>query len=104
MKEHKDKLSADDVKKVEAALEAAKKALSEDNAEKIKSTMEELQQAAFKIGEAMYKAASGTPPAGDPQAGAGDSGPTADESAKATSGGAPKKDENVVDAEFEETK
>ncbi|MBI4411075.1 MAG: molecular chaperone DnaK [Deltaproteobacteria bacterium] len=97
LKEHKDKLSEDDVKKVESALDGAKKALSEDAAERIKSTMEELQQAAFKIGEAMYKAASGTPPGGD-------TGPAGAESKGDTSGEAPKKDENVVDAEFEETK
>ncbi|MBI2340351.1 MAG: molecular chaperone DnaK [Deltaproteobacteria bacterium] len=100
LKEHKDKLPADDAKKVESALEAAKKALSEDNAERIKATMEELQQAAFKIGEAMYKAASGPGRASGPSADAGgEGGSTTDESAKT-----PKKDENVVDAEFEETK
>lgn len=93
LKEHRDKLAAEDVTKIESALEAVKKAITDNDLEKIKSTMEDLQQASFKIGEAMYKAAGatgaeasaapGTPPTGEPEG---------------------KKDENVVDAEFEETK
>ncbi len=107
LKEHKDKLEAADVTKVEEALAAVKKALADENAEKIKTGMEELQQASFKIGEAMYKAAStgsgdaaGGPTAGgdagaDP--GAGGDGTTPPKSDK-------KDDDNVVDAEFEESR
>jgi len=92
LKEHKDKLAADDVKKVEEALEAAKKAVESEDGEKIKKAAEDLQQAAFKIGEAMYKAAG----AGAPGAEGG--APGADAGAEA------KKDDNVVDADFEESK
>lgn len=94
LKEHKDKLPADEVAKIEAAKDAAKKALESDDTDAIKKASEDLQAAAMKIGEAMYKSqqAQGAPGA-EGQPGAG--GPEA--SAKP-------KDENVVDAEFEESK
>ncbi len=92
LKEHGSKLASEDVKKVEEALEATKKAIADEKPDKIKSSMEELQQAAFKIGEAMYKAStqSATEGAGEPPQGASDE--------------KTKKDDNVVDAEFEESK
>ncbi len=90
--EHRAKLAEDDVKKIEEALEKVKKSITDNDSEGMKSSVEELQQASFKIGEAMYKAASTeTPPEGDAQAPAGDGDKTP-------------KDDNVVDAEFEETK
>ncbi|HBF13354.1 MAG TPA: molecular chaperone DnaK [Deltaproteobacteria bacterium] len=92
LKEHKDKLAAADVKTIEDALEKVKKAISDNDTDKIKSSMEELQQASFKIGEAMYKTtnAQGAAPGAE---GSGE--PKKEE---------PKKDDNVVDAEFEESK
>lgn len=99
LKEHKEKLAEDDIKKIETALEATKKAISDNDYEKIKSTMEELQQASFKIGEAMYKASSEQKEGGDQAAPPPPGGESGGES-----GGEAKKDENVVDAEFEETK
>lgn len=92
LNDHKDKLSAEDVSKVEAALKATKEALESNDAEKIKKSSEELQQAAFKIGEAMYKAQQEEQAAQQQ----GDQGQSSQE--------AEKKDENVVDAEFEESK
>jgi molecular chaperone DnaK len=91
LKEHKDKLSGDDVKKVEDALSQTKSAIESGDTAKMKKASEDLQQAAFKIGEAMYKAQAAQQgqqaPGGDAQASS-----------------EPQKDDNVVDAEFEETK
>jgi molecular chaperone DnaK len=94
LKEHKDKLSEDDVKAVETALEDTKKVAESEDADQINKSVEALQQAAFKIGEAMYKAQggdAGAPGAGEPNA----SSDSADSS---------KNDDDVVDAEFEESK
>ncbi len=104
LKEHRDKISDDDAKNIEGALEECKKSVEEKNADKIKASMEKLTQASHKMAEAMYKASAeaGDQPGG-PEAGApGESDPTDDgKSAKggSASGG---KDENVVEAEFEE--
>ncbi len=95
LKEHKDKLPADDVKKIEESIETLKKAISDNDATRMKSAMEELQQASFKIGEAMYKASNNQ--AGDAPEGA----PNPEAKTEETGD---KKDDNVVDAEFEESK
>jgi molecular chaperone DnaK len=87
LKEHGDKLGAQEKGEAEAALAAAKSALEGTDLEAIKQATERLSQAAMKIGEAMYKAeaAQAQGPAGP----------------DATAGAAPK-DDKVVDAEFEE--
>jgi molecular chaperone DnaK len=95
IKENKDKIPADAVSTAEKAIEACKKAVESKDAGQIKNTMDELQQATFKISEALYKAAA-------PKEGASEGAPTeAGEEPKAEE---KKKDEKVVDAEFEETK
>ena len=95
LKEHRDKIDAGDAKKIEEAIETVKKAIADENSDKIKTSMDELQQAAFKIGEAMYKKAGQSK---GPTDGSGSS----PETPEGGAGG--KKDENVVDAEYEETK
>ena len=87
LKDHRDKISADDAKNVEEALEAAKKAISGGSVEEITKTSEALTAASHKLAEAMYKSA-GTPGA-TPDAGAAGAAPGGDK---------PKDD--VVDAEF----
>jgi molecular chaperone DnaK len=92
LKEHRDKVSADDAKAVEEALAETKKAMSEGGIEHINQATSKLETASHKLAEAMYKSSSqpgGTPPQGGPAsdgngAGAGDSKPK----------------DNVVDAEF----
>lgn len=86
LKEHKDKIDAAEVKKIEEAIEKTKKALESQNDSDIKKASDDLQNAAVKIGEAMYKQ----------QAAQGNPNPSA--------ASEPKKDDNVVDAEFEESK
>jgi molecular chaperone DnaK len=93
LKEHGEKISAQDRGEAEAALAAAKTAMEGTDAEALKSATERLSQAAMKIGEAMYKAqaaAEAGAPGGDPQSG----GPAGGAGAAG--------DEKVVDAEFEE--
>jgi molecular chaperone DnaK len=87
LKEHGDKVGAQEKGEAEAAIAAARTALEGTDTEALKQAAERLSQAAMKIGEAMYKAEAASqqqPPPG------GDAGPHA--------GG----DDKVVDAEFEE--
>ena len=90
LKEHEDKIAAQDKGEAEAAVAAARSAMEGADLAALKSATERLSQAAMKIGEQMYKAqadaGAGAPPGGDGH------GPTA--------GAAP--DDKVVDAEFEE--
>ena len=88
LKEHRDKVGADDVKAVEVALEDTKKAMSEGGVDRINQAMSKLETASHKLAEAMYKA---TPP---PQGG------TQGAPAGEAKDGASKPKDNVVDAEF----
>lgn len=90
LKEHKEKLAEADVKTIEDAIANTKLAIESQDVEKIKKANEALQQAAFKIGEVMYKAQ---------EASKGSAGASHDAQAGADT---KKKDDNVVDAEFEE--
>ena len=83
--EHGDKLDAADKQAIEAAVAELQQVKDGEDADAIKAKVEAVQQAAMKIGEAMYKAESG-PDADDGDAGDGPS----------------SADEGVVDAEFEE--
>jgi molecular chaperone DnaK len=88
LKEHHDKVSADDAKAVEEALAETKKAMSEGGIDRINQATSKLETASHKLAEAMYKASSqpgGTPPPAD---------------ANGASGGEAKPKDNVVDAEF----
>ncbi len=83
LKEHRDKVSAEDAANVEAALEATRKAIADGGVEEINKAVDNLTASSHKLAEAMYKSASAAPQ--------GDAAPKAEE---------PKKDGDVVDAEF----
>ena len=88
VKEHGDKIPKDDKKKIESDLEELKKVKDSEDLEAIKSKTEQLVQSSLKLGEAIYKQnPQGEPPQPDPSG----SEPSSD-----------KKDEKVVDADFEE--
>ncbi len=87
LKEHRGKISDEDAKNVEAALEETKKVLASGSLEEVNAAKDKLTTASHKLAAAMYQQAPG-------EGGAGE-GPTPD----AASAGAEKKD-NVVDAEF----
>jgi len=93
LKEHGDKLPAQDKGEAEAALAAARSAMEGTDNEALKQASERLSQAAMKIGETMYKA-SAAEQAAEATAQAG--------GASAAGAGHGKPDEKVVDAEFEE--
>ncbi len=92
LKEHRDKISADDAKQVETAVEDLKKAMADGGLEAITSATDKLTTASHKLAEAMYKSQSAGGPGGTPP-GAGP------ETNGAQPGGQQQKD-NVVDAEF----
>lgn len=90
LSEHGDKISAADKEAIEAALKALKEATEAEtpNADDIKAKTDALMQASMKLGEALYKAAQEEQQAQAPH----------DEAAADSA----KKDETVVDAEYED--
>lgn len=85
MEEHSDKVDPTTVEAIELAIAALKDELETDNADKIKSGIQNVTEAAMKLGEAIYKSAQEE--ADDEPAGA-------DEPRSA--------DDDIVDAEFED--
>jgi molecular chaperone DnaK len=89
LKEHRDKVSESEAKKVEEAIAEARKAMESGGADAMKAAQERLLQASHKLAEVMYQQAqqqqqAQTPPPGGDGAGAG----------------ASAKKDDVVDAEF----
>ncbi|MEO6146507.1 MAG: molecular chaperone DnaK [Sulfuriferula sp.] len=88
LSEHGDKVSADEKAKIETAITEAEEALKGNDKETIEAKTKALGEASHKLTEQMYaKEQAETGAAPDPQAAAG-----------------AKKDDDVVDAEFEEVK
>ncbi|MHB1207663.1 MAG: molecular chaperone DnaK [Rhodospirillaceae bacterium] len=87
LKEHGDKVAADEKADIEAKLAEVKAVLDSGDAEKIKAASDALMQASMKMGEAMYKSAQAQPGAEGGEAGGGTE----------SKGG-----DDVVDADFEE--
>lgn len=90
LKEHGDKLPAQEKGEAEAAIAAARSAMEGSDAEALKQATERLSQSAMKLGEAMYKAQQADEAASQAS------------SAQQPGGGAKAEDDKVVDAEFEE--
>jgi molecular chaperone DnaK len=90
LREHGDKIPAEDKQSIEAALNTVREALKSDDRERIKRAEEDLQKASHKLAEVMYREAQAkSQPSGAP-GGAGDG---------AQEGG---QKGDVVDAEFED--
>ena len=89
LKEHGSKVSDAEKKAIEDSSSALKEALKSDNIEDIKKKTEALVQASMKLGEAIYKSQQNKKPDSDKDDGNDNKG---------------KKDDNVVDADFEEVK
>ncbi len=87
LKENRDKVSGEDAQKIETAIEDTKKAMTENDAEKLNAATDKLTEASHKLAEAMYKSSS-TPPTGGTE-GAGQA-----------EGHQGKPKDDVVDAEF----
>ena len=88
MEEHKDKVDPTTIEAIELAIAALNDDLETDSAEKIKSGIQNVTEAAMKLGEAIYKASAEE---GEDMAEATD--------APQDAGGA---DDDIVDAEFED--
>jgi molecular chaperone DnaK len=84
MEEHSDKVDPTTIEAIELAIAALKDELETDNAEKIKSGIQNVTESAMKLGEAIYKASQEE---GD------------DEPAPADG---PADDDDIVDADFED--
>jgi molecular chaperone DnaK len=101
LKEYGEKVAADVRGNIESALNNLKDALKSDDGDRIKKTTEALQQASYKLGEAMY---AGAAPGGAAPSGPGaQPGPEAqsDRGTTGAAGGEKKKDDDVIDAEYE---
>ena len=89
LKEHGSKISDADKKAIEDGSVALKESLKGEDTEDIKKKTETLVQASMKLGEAIYKSQQNTKPDSSKNDGNDEKG---------------KKDDNVVDADFEEVK
>jgi len=95
IKEFGDKVDAAEKARIEEAIAKVKKALEGDDLEAIKKSQDDLMTVSHKLAEAMYAKTAGGPGGPDAAGGAGAAG------ADQASG---KKDDDVVDADFEEVK
>jgi molecular chaperone DnaK len=95
LKDHGDKVSADEKSKIEAALKDAEDAMKSEDKAKIESATQALAEAAHKLAEQMYAQEQAKQQQGQPGA----------QSAAGGQEGAKREDDgNVVDAEYEEVK
>jgi molecular chaperone DnaK len=98
LKEHGEKVPAEVRGNIESALNNLKDALKSDDGDRIKKSMEALTAIQHKLAEEIYKATGAQAGGAAPGAGAGaGAGP----SPEAQSDRATKKDEDVIDAEYE---
>ena len=86
LKDSADKISDDHKKKLEEGITELKKIIQDDDTEKMKAETEKLQAVVYEVSAELYKQS--------PEAAQGD----------ATAGDASKEDDNVVDAEYTESK
>ncbi len=96
LKEFGDKVPAADKTKVEGLIKDLRDAVTKEDFERIKSLTTELQQALYQIGASMYQQAGGQASGSD----AGAPGVGSQAAGGSSSGG----DDDVIDAEFSETK
>ena len=96
IKEFGDKIDASEKSRIEDAINKTKKAMEGDDIQTIKKAQDELMSASHKLAEAMYAKTAGGP-----------GGPSGGEGARQQTGAeqtSRKKDDDVVDADFEEVK
>ncbi len=91
-----DKVSAADKTKAEGLIKDLREAVAAEDDEKIKTVMPELQQALYSIGTSVYQQAGGSPGAAP--------GPEGGDSSGNAGNGSSSSGDDVIDAEFSETK
>ncbi|HOX09762.1 MAG TPA: molecular chaperone DnaK [Candidatus Omnitrophota bacterium] len=108
LKDYGDKVSQQDRANIETGLNDLKQAIKDKNVDRIKKSMESLQQASYKLAEEIYKASAQNSQGsqGGAEGAAGQTGPGAGPQAgpeqpqgEAGPEGGPKKDD-IIDAEF----
>jgi molecular chaperone DnaK len=92
LRENKEKLPEADVKNIESAIEACKKAVESGNREEIEAKLNELTSASHKLAEVLYKQTPGTP--------GGTGGPEAETGTQTQT--PPSSGDEVIDAEYED--
>ncbi len=93
LNEHREKIPAGDISTIEDAVKQTKEAIESNDVDQMRTAIDNLTKASHKMAEVMYQSqAGGQPGPGGPEAGPG-AGPQP---------GAPKQDDDVVDAEFED--
>jgi len=102
LKEHGEKVAPEERSKVESALNQLKEAVKGDDLDAIKKSIENVMTSSQEIGKIMYEeAAKAQAAAGGPEGAAGQ-GPESPQAESTDEGGeAKKKDDDVIDAEFE---
>jgi len=93
-----DKIPAGDKTTLEAAIKEARDAINSQNHDQVVAASDKLEKEVQRIATAMYQAAGGGP------GGAGGGGGPSEGGGEPGAGGGSKKDGDVIDAEFEETK
>ena len=96
-----DKVSAEDKSKVEAHAKTLKEAVEKEDFATIKTELEELQKALYAAGASVYQQAAGAEAAGNGAAGGAGSGSS---SGAGNAGAASSAGDDVIDAEFTESK
>ena len=99
LKDYGEKVSPEDKETIERVMGELKEALKGEDVERIKTLSQELEQASYKMAEAMYAGAQGAAPGAgiDPEHG------TAEDMGGAASGARTGGGDDVVDAEFRAT-
>jgi len=100
MVDMKDKIDASEVEKINTAIAEAKKALESNDADQMKAATETLTKESHKIAEEMYKKASADAAAGNANSNTGGADASQEAATESTKG----KDDDVVDADFEEVR
>src|SRR3954447_2110563 len=98
LKDYGEKVSADVRGNIESAINALKDALKSEDGDRIKKSIENLTNVSYKLAEEMYKGQGG-PQAGAPGGAGAGVAPEAQTDRGTTDG--KKKDEDVIDAEYE---
>ena len=97
LREHGDKIPAEDKAGIETAITEVREAVTADDSPRIEKALETLTERSHKLSEALYKAAGASGAEAPPGSEPGDA-----ESADAAGGAGG--DDDVIDAEFEETR
>jgi molecular chaperone DnaK len=103
LKDYGDKVSQAERADIEAKLNDLKAAIKDKNVDRIKKGMEDLTKSSHKLAEEIYKQAAAKQKGQAQGAGSGpEAGPSQEEPKEDNPSGNPKKEEDIIDADFKE--